>query len=132
MDQATFEAYDRVVGIGSWAFILAVTTIVVMSGRWPETQTAIFILLALTGLTVLAVHELTPASVLGGARYVVEGSVGLTAATLLIVLTDGAASPFFSHSPSGRISPAFSQSARFRLRATPADQPATPFPGPRL
>jgi diguanylate cyclase (GGDEF)-like protein len=41
------------------------------------------------------VHDLLPAETLGAAKFIVEGSVAITVATLLIALTDGAASPFF-------------------------------------
>ncbi len=87
--------YDRVVRVVSWAFILAVSAIVAASGLWPETQTAIFVLLALAGLFLLIVHEVIPQAVLGAARPIVEGSVGITLATLLVVLTGGPTSPFF-------------------------------------
>ena len=87
--------YDRVVRVVAWAFILAVSTIVAVSGLWPTTQTAIFVLMAIAGLFLLVVHELIPASVLGGARPIVEGSVAITFATLLVVLTGGPNSPFF-------------------------------------
>ena len=86
--------YDRVVRVVSWAFILAVSAIVAASGLWPETQTAIFVLMALAGLFLLVVHEVIPQAILGPARPIVEGSVGITLATLLIVLTGGPTSPF--------------------------------------
>ncbi len=95
VDDGSLQAYDRVVRVVTWAFILATATIVVVSGAWPTTEASIFVLLALTGLAILVVHEILPASLLGTARYLVEGSIGLTVATLLIVLTGGAASPFF-------------------------------------
>jgi diguanylate cyclase (GGDEF)-like protein len=88
-------AYDRVVRIVSWVFILATSTIVAVSGLWPETQPAIFALLASAGLFVLVVHDLLPSSALGGAKFIVEGSVAITFATLLILLTGGHDSPFF-------------------------------------
>ena len=44
---------------------------------------------------VLVVHDLLPADVLGPAKFVVEGSVAITVATLLVALTGGVASPFF-------------------------------------
>ena len=53
-------AYDRVVRIVAWVFILATSTIVAVTGLWPETQAAIFVLLALAGLFVLVVHDLLP------------------------------------------------------------------------
>ncbi len=87
--------YDRVVRVVSWSFILAVSAIVAASGLWPTTQTAIFALMVLAGVFLLVVHEIIPGSVLGSARPIVECSVGITLATLLVVLTGGAGSPFF-------------------------------------
>jgi diguanylate cyclase (GGDEF)-like protein len=88
-------AYDRVVRIVSWVFILATSTIVAVTGLWPDTQSAIFVLLALAGIFVLVVHDLLPSNALGPAKFVVEGSVAITFATLLIVLTGQESSPFF-------------------------------------
>ena len=62
---------------------------------WPETQAAIFVLLALSGLFVVIVHDLLPPETLGPAKFIVEGSVAITVATLLVALTGGVASPFF-------------------------------------
>jgi diguanylate cyclase (GGDEF)-like protein len=87
--------YDRVVRIASWVFLLATTTLVAVSGLWAQNQSAIFVLLALAGLFVLVVHDLLPADTLGPAKFVVEGSVAITVATLLVALTGGVASPFF-------------------------------------
>ncbi len=87
--------YDRVVRVVGWAVIVSVTLIVALSGLWPATQTSILALMAIAGLFFLTVHDLLPASLLGDARPVVEGSVGITVATLLIVLTGGPVSPFF-------------------------------------
>lgn len=88
-------AYDRVVRVASWAFILATTTLVAVSGMWAATQTAIFVLLALAGLFLLTVHDLLPSTVLGDARYILEGSLAITFVTILLVLTGGPSSPFF-------------------------------------
>jgi diguanylate cyclase (GGDEF)-like protein len=88
-------AYDRVVRIVSWVFILATSTIVAITGQWPLTQPAIFALLATAGLFVLLVHDLLPPSSLGSAKFIVEGSVAITFATLLVLLTGGQDSPFF-------------------------------------
>ena len=65
------------------------------TGLWPETQPAIFALLALAGLFVLVVHDLLPPSSLGPAKFIVEGRVAITFATLLVLLTGGEDSPFF-------------------------------------
>ena len=58
--------------------------IVAVTGLWPETQPAIFALLAAAGLFVLVVHDLLPPSSLGTAKFIVEGSVAITFATLLV------------------------------------------------
>jgi len=94
-DDATIRTYDRVVRIASWVFLLAVVTIVGVTGLWPQSQTAIFLLLALGGVFVLVIHDLLPADALGPAKFVLEGSVAITVSTVLVALTGGAASPFF-------------------------------------
>ena len=66
-----------------------------ITGLWPDTQPAIFALLAIAGLFVLLVHDLLPPSSLGSAKFIVEGSVAITFATLLVLLTGGEESPFF-------------------------------------
>ena len=76
-------------------FILTTTAIVAVTGLWPETQPAILVLLAFSGLFVVIVHDLLPPDALGPAKFVVEGSVAITVATLLVALTGGVASPFF-------------------------------------
>jgi diguanylate cyclase (GGDEF)-like protein len=89
------QTYDRVVRIVSWVFLLATTTIVAVTGLWTTNQAAILVLLALTGMFVLVVHDLLPADALGAAKFAVEGSVAITVATLLVALTGGVQSPFF-------------------------------------
>ena len=88
-------AYDRVVRIVSWVFILATSTIVAVTGLWSPAHPAIFALLAAAGVFVLIVHDLLPAGALGTAKFVLEGSVAITFATLLVVLTGRDQSPFF-------------------------------------
>jgi len=94
-DGVPSQTYDRVVRIVAWTFLLTTTVIVATTGLWPETEPAIFILLAFSGLFVVVVHDLLPSDTLGAAKFVVEGSVAITAATLLVALTGGVASPFF-------------------------------------
>jgi diguanylate cyclase (GGDEF)-like protein len=89
------QTYDRVVRIVSWVFLLATTTVVAVTGLWPANQPAILVLLALTGMFVLVIHDLLPADALGAAKFGVEGSVAITVATLLVALTGGVQSPFF-------------------------------------
>ena len=87
--------YDRVVRVVSWVFILATFMIVAVTGLWPDSQLAIFALLAFAGVFVLVVHDLLPPRSLGTAKFVVEGSVAITFATLLVLLTGAENSPFF-------------------------------------
>ncbi|MEO5885437.1 MAG: hypothetical protein ABIQ58_07990, partial [Candidatus Limnocylindrales bacterium] len=94
-DGSTTRTYDRVVRIVSWVFLLASMTIVAVSGLWVSNQGAILSLLGLAGLFVLVVHDLLPHGALGPAKFVVEGSVAITVATLLVALTGGVQSPFF-------------------------------------
>ena len=94
-DGVPTQTYDRVVRIVAGTFILSTATIVAATGLWPETQPAILVLLLFSGLFVLFVHDLLPPSALGSARFVVEGSVAITVATILVALTGGVASPFF-------------------------------------
>ena len=89
------QTYDRVVRIVSWVFLLATTTIVAVSGLWPENEPAILMLMVLAGVFVLVVHDLLPSDALGPAKFALEGSVAITVATMLVALTGGVASPFF-------------------------------------
>jgi diguanylate cyclase (GGDEF)-like protein len=89
------KTYDRVVRIASWIFLLTATVIVAATGLWPMTQPAIFVLLAFSGLFIVVIHDLLPSDTLGPAKFVVEGSVAITVATLLVALTYGVYSPFF-------------------------------------
>lgn len=88
-------AYDRIVRIVAWVFLLTTTAIVAATGLWAETQPAILVLLAFGGLFVVVVHDILPADILGPAKFVLEGSVAITLGTLLVALTGGVASPFF-------------------------------------
>jgi diguanylate cyclase (GGDEF)-like protein len=94
-DGVSTQTYDRVVRIVSWIFLLTTTAIVAASRLWLDTQPAIFVLLAFSGLFVMVIHDLLPAETLGPAKFVVEGSVAITVATLLVALTGGVTSPFF-------------------------------------
>ncbi len=94
-DGVPVSAYDRVVRIVSWAFILATSTIVAVTGLWPESQPAIFVLLGAAGVFVLVVHDILPINALGSARFVLEGSAAITFVTILVMLTGQEDSPFF-------------------------------------
>ena len=94
-DGVSTQTYDRIVRIVSWVFILTTSVIVAATGLWAETQPAILILLAFAGLFVVIIHDLLPADALGSAKFIVEGSVAITVATMLVALSGGVASPFF-------------------------------------
>ena len=86
---------DRIVRIVSWVFLLSTAVIVGTSRLWPDTTPAIFALLGMAGVFVLIIHDLVPPAVLGAARSILEGTVAVTFATFLVLLTGGHASPFF-------------------------------------
>jgi len=86
--------YERAVRVVSYGFLLAAAAAVALSGAWPDTATAIYVLLGLAALFVLIVHDLLPARVLGAGKFVLEGLVAIGVVTLLVALTGGAASPF--------------------------------------
>jgi len=94
-DGVTASTYDRVVRIVSWVFIIATATVILVTGLWPTTQAAILILLALAGLFVLVLHDLLPSDALGTSRFIVESTLALSGAAVLVGLTGGIASPFF-------------------------------------
>jgi diguanylate cyclase (GGDEF)-like protein len=94
-EEGANPTYDRIVRIVAWVFLMSTTAIVAATGLWSDTQPAILILLAFAGAFVLVVHDLLPSTLLGPAKFIVEGSVAITVATLLVALTGGVASPFF-------------------------------------
>ena len=95
VDGVPTEAYDRVVRIVSFVFILSSSAIVALTGLWSDTQAAVLGLLAVAGLFVLTIHDVLPPRLLGMARFIAEGSVAITLATLLVALTGQENSPFF-------------------------------------
>ncbi len=94
-DGAPASAYDRIVRIVSWIFLLSTATIVAATGLWTDNQPAIFALLAFGGVFVVIVHDLLPPDRQGSSKFVADGCVAITVATLLVALTGGVFSPFF-------------------------------------
>jgi diguanylate cyclase (GGDEF)-like protein len=94
-DGVPIAAYDRVVRIAGWAWILSTAILVSTSGLWPDRQGAVYAILGIAGLFVLVAHDLLPAGALGRAKYLVEGGVSIVFVTLIVLLTGGGASPFF-------------------------------------
>ena len=95
VDGLETPGYDRIVRIVSWTFLVATAVVVLVTGLWPETETSILILLAVAGLVVILFHDLLPSDALGTSRFIVEGTVALSGAAILVSLTGGVASPFF-------------------------------------
>ena len=79
----------------AWVFLLTTTVDRRRDRAVAGHRPAILIVLAFSGLFVVVVHDLLPSDTLGPAKFVVEGSVAITVATLLVALTGGVASPFF-------------------------------------
>ena len=94
-DGVPIAAYDRVVRIAGWAWILSTAILVSTSGLWQDREGAVYAILGIAGLFVLVAHDMLPADSLGRAKYLVEGGVSILFVTLVVVLTGGAASPFF-------------------------------------
>jgi diguanylate cyclase (GGDEF)-like protein len=84
-----------VVRVASWAYLLSTAVIVYATGLWPGAEQALLVVLAIGGVFVLVAHDLLPASSLGAGRFAIEGAVAITIVSLVVVLTNGAASPFF-------------------------------------
>jgi diguanylate cyclase (GGDEF)-like protein len=94
-DGVPSAAYDRVVRVASWGYVLSTAVVVYLSGLWPATEQPLLLILAIGGVFILVAHDVLPATRLGPVRLVVEGAVAITLATLVVALTGGAASPFF-------------------------------------
>jgi diguanylate cyclase (GGDEF)-like protein len=94
-DGVPIAAYDRVVRIAGWTWILSTGLLVLTSGLWPDREGAILPILGIAALFVLIAHDILPAGALGRAKYVVEGGVSIVFVTLIVLLTGGAHSPFF-------------------------------------
>ncbi len=94
-DGVPIAAYDRVVRIAGWAWIISTAILVSASGLWTDRQSAVFAILGIAGLFILVAHDLLPTGALGRAKYLVEGAVSILFVTLIVLLTGGGGSPFF-------------------------------------
>ena len=75
--------------------IVGTAALVGLSGLWEDTEGAILLILAIAGFMVLVVHDILPPATMGRDRFVIEGAVGLTLATFLVLMTGKELSPFF-------------------------------------
>jgi diguanylate cyclase (GGDEF)-like protein len=94
-DGLSLAAFDRVVRVASWAYLLSTAVIVYATGLWPEGEEPLLLVLAIGGVFILVAHDVLPSTGLGSARFVIEGAVAITLVTLVVALTGGATSPFF-------------------------------------
>lgn len=91
----TGAAYDKVVRIVAYAFLVVAAIMVALTEAWSGSAPYIYVLLATGALFVLFVHDLLPSSILGQGKFVLEGSAAIAFFTVLIALTGGVESPFF-------------------------------------
>ena len=89
------RVYDRIVRITSFVFIAAVMIAIEVGRLWPDTSSAIFVVLGSMILFLLFVQDILPPTLLGKRRFVLEGVAGVAFVTTLVVLTGGSSSPFF-------------------------------------
>jgi diguanylate cyclase (GGDEF)-like protein len=94
-DGVPAAAYDRVVRVASWAFLLSTAIVVYATGLWPDAEDPLLLVLAIGGVFILVAHDLLPTKLLAGSRFIVDGAVAITLVTIVVALTGGAASPFF-------------------------------------
>ena len=88
---ASTRQVARVVAI---LFLVAVAVIVALTGAWPDTEPAVFTLLAAGTLLVVLFMDLIPPAALGQYRRPAEGIGAIVFLGLLMALTGGAGSPF--------------------------------------
>jgi hypothetical protein len=94
-DGVPAAAYDRVVRVASWAYLLSTAAVVYGTGLWPQAEDPLLLVLAVGGVFILIAHDILPAHDLGAGRFIVEGAVAITIASIVVVLTGGGSSPFF-------------------------------------
>jgi diguanylate cyclase (GGDEF)-like protein len=87
--------YDRVIRIVSYTFFMVTAVVVAVSGLWPDSAPAIYLLLLAGTATIFLLHELAPRVADVESLFLIEGAAGVTFFTLLVMLTGGVASPFF-------------------------------------
>jgi diguanylate cyclase (GGDEF)-like protein len=94
-DGVPVATYDRVVRLVSWILIVGIAAFVVLSRLWASTEGPILLILATAGILVLIVHDVLPRGAIRHDRFVIEGVLGLTLATFLVIMTGRELSPFF-------------------------------------
>jgi diguanylate cyclase (GGDEF)-like protein len=78
----------------AFLFLASVAVVVALTGAWPETQAAIFTLLAAGMLLVVLFMDMIPPAALGRWRRPAEGIGAIVFLGLLMALSGGSSSPF--------------------------------------
>ncbi|MBI3750444.1 MAG: GGDEF domain-containing protein [Chloroflexi bacterium] len=86
--------YDRVFRVVTWAFLMATALIVAASGQWEDRLARIVMWIAIAGGFTLVIHDLAPGRLPASLRGFLQGVAAIAFAAVLIILTDGFASPF--------------------------------------
>jgi diguanylate cyclase (GGDEF)-like protein len=84
----------QVARVVAFLFLASVAVVVALTHAWPETEAAIFTLLAAGMLLVVLFMDMVPPSALGRWRRPAEGVGAIVFLGLLMALTGGAGSPF--------------------------------------
>ncbi|HEY6507126.1 MAG TPA: GGDEF domain-containing protein, partial [Vicinamibacterales bacterium] len=85
----------QVARVVAFLFLAAAAVVVALTRAWPETEPAVFTLLALGMLLVVLSMDLVPPSALGRWRRPAEAVGAIIFLGLLMALTGAASSPFF-------------------------------------
>jgi diguanylate cyclase (GGDEF)-like protein len=94
-DGVPAAAYDKVVRVASWAYLLSTAAAVYVTGNWPAAEKPLLLVLAIGSGFIIFAHDILPAAALGAARFVAEAAVAITLVSIIVSLTGGAATPFF-------------------------------------
>jgi diguanylate cyclase (GGDEF)-like protein len=94
-DGGPAAAYDRVVRVASWGYLLSTVVVVYATGLWPDAEDPLLLVAAIGGVFILVAHDVLPARLLAGSRFVIEAVVAITLISIIVAITGGAASPFF-------------------------------------
>jgi diguanylate cyclase (GGDEF)-like protein len=91
---ASAPPYDRVFRIVTWTFLMVTAIIVAASGQWADRLPRIVVWIALAGGFTLVIHDVTPGRLPATLRGLLQAVAALAFAAVLMILTDGFASPF--------------------------------------
>lgn len=84
----------QVARVVAFLFLASVAVVVALTGAWPETQAAIFTLLAAGMLLVVLFMDMVPPAALGRWRRPAEGIGAIIFLGMLMAFTGGSSSPF--------------------------------------